>query len=103
MAIGDRRDYLRRACAVPVQVCSEDGSGNVTPAECVDLSRTGARLKSDAPIETFSKVRVTSEQPGFPRSGVIRYCARQSGKFVVGVHFTDAPPSRAANPNPSHN
>jgi hypothetical protein len=102
MGMGDRRDFLRRDCSVEVQVCWEDGSNKVATAECVNLSRTGARIRAAVPVETFRKIRLTSEQPGFGRSGVVRYCTRQSNKFVIGVEFTDSPPP-AVKPNPSHN
>ncbi len=107
MAIGDRRDYLRRDCSVAVQLCWEDGSGKVASAECVNRSRTGARIKAAVPVQTFRKVRLTSEQPGFGRIGVVRYCLRQSGKYIIGVEYTDDPAAATvatpAPPNPSHN
>ena len=68
----------------------------------MDLSRTGARIRADVPVETFRKVRVTSEHPGFGRAGIVRYCVRRSNKFVIGVEFSDPPPPLAANPSPSH-
>ncbi len=104
MAIGDRRDFLRRDCSVEVQLCWEDGSGRVAEAECVNLSRTGARIKATVPVQTFRKVRVVSEQPGFGQAGVVRYCLRQSGKYVIGVEFTEPAAGAAVplQPSPSH-
>jgi hypothetical protein len=57
---------------------------------CVDLSPSGAKLKTIDRLETGTGVLVHSEQFGRMGMANIRYCVRQGMKYEVGLQFSAA-------------
>jgi hypothetical protein len=57
---------------------------------CVDLSPSGAKLKTIDRLETGTGVLVHSEQFGRMGRASVRYCVRAGMKYDVGLLFADA-------------
>jgi hypothetical protein len=94
MAIGERRDFLRRNCSAEIRISWESQPPRTVSAECLNLSRTGVRVKAAQAVPTTLRVHLLSDEPGLNREGVIRYCLRQGGAYVIGVEFAEISPSR---------
>jgi hypothetical protein len=51
-------------------------------------------VKAAQAVPTTLRVHLLSDEPGLNREGVIRYCLRQGGAYVIGVEFAEISPSR---------
>jgi hypothetical protein len=57
-------------------------------ARCVNLSPSGAKLETKDRLEAHTMVLVHSDRFGRMGMASIRYCARRTMKFEVGLEFS---------------
>jgi hypothetical protein len=83
----DRRSENRLLCADMIEVTWRDGNGRARRATGVleDISRCGACVQLETPIETGAEVSLNCAQG--PLAGVVRYCVYQEIGYFAGIQF----------------
>ncbi len=84
------RPETRYRVDFPVYLSWQDGQGAIRRASgrCVDLSASGAHIKTVDPLSRQSVVVVQSEKFGRMGHATVRYCRRAGMKYEVGLHFS---------------
>jgi hypothetical protein len=87
-----QRPESRRHVDFQVYLSWQDRQGGVHRAagRCVDLSASGARIKTGDPLAAQSVVVLHGEKFGRIGHATVRYCRRTDMKYEVGLHFSTA-------------
>jgi len=82
----------RRPFECPVQVSWLTRSGDVKTirAKCLDLSRQGARIECDQPIDLRANVYLQASTQGLMGNATVRYCRHTGMKYAIGLLFSAA-------------
>lgn len=85
-----RRPETRHRMDLPVFISWQDRQGTIRRAQgrCVDLSASGAHVKTLDPLPPQSAVVLHSEKFGRIGEATVRYCNRTGMKYAVGLHFS---------------
>ncbi|MGA2590714.1 MAG: PilZ domain-containing protein [Bryobacteraceae bacterium] len=82
----------RRPFECPVQVSWQTRFGEVKTlrAKCLDLSRQGARILCDQPIDLRANVYLQASAQGLMGNATVRYCRHIGMKYAIGLLFSAA-------------
>jgi len=86
------RRHARLPFEAQMQMSWKDPRGRVQQlrAKCLDLSAEGARLETDTPIQTRSRISLHSPRYGSLGTASVRSCVRHTLKYWIGVEFTSS-------------
>jgi hypothetical protein len=65
-----------------------EGTPQLVRAKILDISREGACVETDVPVEARSYVQFRAEKPSLSGSASVRYCNRRKLRYVIGLEFT---------------
>lgn len=83
-----RRRAVRYPCAGDIRLAWTSDFDKYSMGECVDISRTGLRILISVPIPLRTSVCFKADCLAFGGSGIVRFCKRLNGKYVVGLDFS---------------
>jgi hypothetical protein len=83
------RPELRHAAGFHVQLSFTDRNGSTlrVAGRCTDFSASGMRVETRDRLEPNSTVVVTSTELGRLGHATVRYCRRETMRYIVGLHF----------------
>jgi hypothetical protein len=89
MARIEMRRHARQPLHCEISITWKDRAGNTRTLQArgVDVSESGARIETTEPVEPQSRVYLRAEQYGLTGSVVVRHCARQGSKYILGLEF----------------
>ena len=82
-----RRRASRSQCSVGIRLAWTCGFDKYAMGACVDISRTGLRMLISHPIPVGTKVSFKSDCLALGGSGTVRFCKRQTSKYMIGLDF----------------
>ncbi len=82
-----RRRASRSECSVAIRLGWTSTFDKYAMGACVDISRTGLRMLISDPIPVGTKVSFKSDCLALGGSGTVRFCKRQTGKYMIGLDF----------------
>jgi len=77
-------------CAVQVSWTTSSGETRTLRAKCLDVSRQGARLECEQPIDLRTNVYLQAPIQGLMGNATVRYCTRAGLKYRIGLLFGSA-------------
>jgi len=84
-----RKDERRPfQCAVQISWRTRSGELQSLRARCMDLSRQGARIECDRPIDVRANVYLQAASQGLMGNASVRYCRRAGMKYAIGLLFS---------------
>src|SRR5579862_3874356 len=63
----------------------EDGVERISPAECLDVSSHGLRLRVADKLPPHALLAFNNFELGLAGRGTVRYCVPKSGRYEIGV------------------
>ena len=91
-AAPEKRSEHRSAKRLPVDyrfsIFSSGKSGQrYIPARGINMSRSGALVEAEEPVEIGSVVSIKVNKLGLMGSASVRHCTEKAGRFRIGLHF----------------
>jgi hypothetical protein len=71
---------------------NREGTPQLVRAKIIDISREGACVETDVPVETRSYVQFRVEKPRISGTASVRYCNRRKLRYAIGLEFTGGMP-----------
>jgi hypothetical protein len=89
---GDIRRGERRPFHGTVQISWPTRAGEMLTvrAKCLDLSKLGARIECEQPIEYRTNVYLNAPAHGLMGNASVRYCRRSGMRHIIGLMFSSA-------------
>jgi hypothetical protein len=97
----DRRRAIRYQCSADVRLAWTSNFDTYLAGKCVDISRTGFRILIAHPIPDRTCVSFKSDSLALAGSATVRFCKRQTGKYVIGLNFEGGVAWRSTDPSAS--
>lgn len=90
MAPNDKRRHARHSVRGKIKLhwLTPNGNSVHTSGECINISKTGLRVKVERQVEAGLMVRIESAEFHITGLAHVRHCRAQGLGFVVGVEFT---------------
>jgi len=82
------RTYIRHPADIPVQIELKSETANQR-RQISNVSYGGLAFESDCIFETGAQIHICIDvvEPQFEAEGIVSYCRRKAGQYLVGVEF----------------
>lgn len=82
------RTYIRHPADIPVQIELKSETAN-RRRQISNVSYGGLAFESDCIFEIGAQIRISIDvvAPRFEAEGIVSYCRRKAGQYLVGVEF----------------
>jgi hypothetical protein len=88
-ATADHRFYERQPLHSRFVIYASDvqGAQHSIPARSINMSKSGALVEAEIPIELNSVVYVKATELGLMGGATVRHCTARGHKFRIGLYF----------------
>jgi PilZ domain len=88
-ATADHRFYERQPLKSRFVIYASDvqGAQQSIPARSINMSKSGALVESEIPIELNTVVYVKATELGLMGGATVRHCTPRGAKFRIGLYF----------------